>query len=354
MDYILEFYNGLDTINLIIFWGVIIVILLLLFFSIIMVNKNRRLERIIEAKGVDLDGSNDYDDLAIKKTSEVPIVVEKTNLPEEKKDVVREIPVNNSITIENHIEKEAPIVINTPDIPIKEEKFVAEEHVMEYNQDFFEIPTLKKQNDNREITIETPHQTVGPKETKVEKPIVSDVPKTAYQKNILKEVYPTQTSPIGTVKQAIKIDNKPEKTEGIASILTSEKTLNVEVTNNITVPRKVTNDTQIAKDSTRYQTSVYSDNYKKGNYLEELSKKMSQSNIDRTSYELKQEEDAIISYQELMQKKDRIHIIDEEDAVISIEELKQRKLEEDKLYNLTEKEPNDDFINELKNFRSDL
>ena len=81
---------------------------------------------------------------------------------------------------------------------------------------------------------------------------------------------------------------------------------------------------------------------------------MSQSNIDRTSYELKQEEDAIISYQELMQKKDRIHIIDEEDAVISIEELKQRKLEEDKLYNLTEKEPNDDFINELKNFRSDL
>ena len=55
-----------------------------------------------------------------------------------------------------------------------------------------------------------------------------------------------------------------------------------------------------------------------------------------------------------MQKKDSIKIVDEEDAIISIEELKKRKQEEEKLYNITEKENNSDFINELKNFRSNL
>ena len=114
------------------------------------------------------------------------------------------------------------------------------------------------------------------------------------------------------------------------------------------------------KESNRYQTTTrtYPETQRKGNYLEELSKKMAASNdengINRTTYERRQEEDAIISYQELLKKKDSIRTIDEEDAVISIEELTKRKREQEKLYNITEKEPNDDFINELKNFRSDL
>ena len=96
----------------------------------------------------------------------------------------------------------------------------------------------------------------------------------------------------------------------------------------------------------------------KDNYLEEVSKKLAESDkiddIDRTEYELKQEEEAIISYEELMQKKDTIKIIDEEEAIISIEELLRKKEQEDKLYNLTEEEENDKFINELKSFRNDL
>ena len=55
-----------------------------------------------------------------------------------------------------------------------------------------------------------------------------------------------------------------------------------------------------------------------------------------------------------MQKKDSIKTIDEEDAIISIEELRKRKQEEDKLYNITKDEEDDEFINELKHFRSDL
>ena len=100
-------------------------------------------------------------------------------------------------------------------------------------------------------------------------------------------------------------------------------------------------------------------------YLEEVSRKLAeadiQDEIERTDYELEQEENAIISYKELMEKKDSIQTIDEEEAVISIEELMNRnnkkqdsKETDSKLYNLTDEEENDDFINELKQFRNDL
>ena len=61
-----------------------------------------------------------------------------------------------------------------------------------------------------------------------------------------------------------------------------------------------------------------------------------------------------------MEKKDSIQTIDEEDAVISIEELmnktnKQEEIENNaRLYNLSEEEANDNFIKELKQFRNDL
>lgn len=55
-----------------------------------------------------------------------------------------------------------------------------------------------------------------------------------------------------------------------------------------------------------------------------------------------------------MKKKDSIKIVDEEEAVISIDELMNLKNKQEKLYNLTEDEENDQFIKELKNFRKDL
>ena len=96
-------------------------------------------------------------------------------------------------------------------------------------------------------------------------------------------------------------------------------------------------------------------------YLEEVSKKLAEAEvkdeIERTNYELEQEENAIISYKELMEKKDSIQTIDEEDAIISIEELMNhhnQNKEDDKLYKLNEEEENDNFIKELKQFRNDL
>lgn len=63
--------------------------------------------------------------------------------------------------------------------------------------------------------------------------------------------------------------------------------------------------------------------------LEEMEEETKPSNIELTDYEKKQEEEAIISYDELMKVKDKI-------------------------YNITDDEETDEFIDELKNFRLDL
>lgn len=68
-------------------------------------------------------------------------------------------------------------------------------------------------------------------------------------------------------------------------------------------------------------------------YMKEVSKKIEEANvpstIELTDYEKKQEEEAIISYKELVENKD-------------------------KLYNITDDEEDFDFINELKSFRNEL
>lgn len=78
------------------------------------------------------------------------------------------------------------------------------------------------------------------------------------------------------------------------------------------------------------------DNYfpnENSTYLEEISKKLDDepkpSNIELTEFEKKQEEEAIISYSELLKVKDKI-------------------------YNITENEETDEFIDELKSLRLDL
>ena len=356
MNFIIDFYKGLDTVNLIIFWGVIIVVLLLLIFSIILANKNRKLEKIIESNGINID-DNDYDEIPIKKQNEPLIVEEKTNNE-----------INNNLNTQKQLEKYSESENNntynsikkeiTEDIPIiepmndiQEEKFIAEEHVMEYNNNDI-LPKIEENNKQKEMIRHNNYQ---------ENIIMPG----AYQKNVLREVYPSQTSPIGIIKKENKIEQEEKNAKELNDILKNnipnpEIKERKELINDRNIDINNVDTNHVDKEKYKYHASpkVYQETYKRGNYLEELSKKLAENNnqndINRTEYELKQEEEAIISYEELMQKKDSIKIVDEEDAIISIEELKKRKQEEEKLYNITEKENNNDFINELKNFRSDL
>ena len=273
MNYIVEFYKSLDTLNLILFWGIIIVIILLLTFSIIIANKNRKLKAMLLAKQKE----------EAKNETPIPVVEVVTPQVEEK-------------TV---IKSETPVV---------EKKFVAEEHVKEYNNDLFTLPNIDKVSDyqdRRENTQES-------------------IPTGPYQRNVLREMSSNQTSPIGIVKK------EPVSNETIDAYQVQENT-----------------------------KEPYHDNIQTNHeYLSEVSKKLSdakeQEDISRTEYELRQEEEAIISYEELMRKKDQIKIVDDEDAAISIEELLARKKQQEKLYNLNESEENSEFIKELKDFRQDL
>ena len=370
MKFFIDFYKGLDTVNMIIFWGVIIVVLLLLIFSIILVHKNRKLERIIESNGLDLDEEEDnFKDLAIRKDEDFPVM-------EETEDFVREEvapKVENNITVNEPLYTEDPI--KTPeiideessftsiDIPIvsepeikKENDFIVEEHVMEYNKDFFELPNIQK-NDEVEPVKEPVAET---KENTIKE---VNIPTGAYQRNVLREVYPSQTSPIGIVtKPDVKEEEIKQATELNQALNEEPKVASRTAMNEQEYRRNEYYNNQPAEEKPQSRVANipvtnYSSTVKRGNYLEELSKKMSETaneDISRTRYELQEEEDAIISYQELMEKKDTIKTIDEEDAVISIDELTARKKAQETLYNITEKENDDEFINALKNFRSDL
>ena len=333
MKYIIDFYKELDTFNTILFWGVIIVILLLLIFSIIMVIKNRKLEEIIESSGIITDEDND---LPIRKIDESVYEEEREEKyipPEEPKQVVNtepeqyfktysEVkPADDSIPIINsNVKPVAPVPK-----PV-ENHFVAEEYVM---------------NSEKNTTPEFPSISPNTTETNnnlITKPTTETGP---YQRNVLRNMSLNQTSPLGITKR--------ENSDYIKAI-ELQRTLNENRTNN---PNDSTrfNDFQkrTAEPDLRRSTE-------KERYLQEVSDKLAQKKAEdgltRTSYELQQEQDAIISYRELMEKKDKLNIVDDEEAIISIEELTRRNRE--KLYNITEEAEDNKFIDELKNFRSDL
>lgn len=284
MNLIQDFYTNLDSLELIIFWGIILVIILTIILIIIVINKNKKTKEIIE---------DDY-------IEELPINIEKLNEePEEK--------IGNITEENNFLEEMEPIV----EIDSEPTSIV---------------------DTNEESIIEIKEE---PKEENKYKPTF-EMPTAPYQRNVLREMSLSQTSPIGINRkedyikpqELFEMYNKPvEKTE-IPETKEPEEPIIEELT----------------KESTKFQEETETDSF----------------DIERTRYEIEQEENAIISYKELMEKKDSIQTIDEEDAVISIEELlnktnqKEESKEDTKLYNISETEENDSFINELKQFRKDL
>ena len=398
MEFIIEFYKGLDALNLIIFWGIIIVIILLLIFAFILLNKNKKLKSMIvetekkeELPIKNLDKSHETNIESIDKTEKEII------LPP-----IPEIPKESNLE-QNNITKQIEI----------EKKFVAEEHVMEYNKDLFALSNIKKATEHQESL---PHPEAN-KKTPIE------IPNKPYQRNVLREMSLSQTSPIGINSK----ERKEDKTNEIAkdletSLNNNEKDLfsSKEEINDTTqkkesssIDKEIRQELNNISDSSVRKTQIKiehntsrermpqekkeksqteitfpsdkelalqetevdeksKDEVKEtrknsAKYLEEVSRKLAEAEIpgeiERTNYELQQEEEAIISYKELMEKKDSIQTVDEEEAVISIEELMSRNNKKEnhqdntsnnKLYNLSEEEENESFIKELKQFRNDL
>lgn len=365
MNIIINFYKELDTLNLIIFWGVIIVIILLLIFAIVISNKNRKLKLLLEKK--EESHSNEKENIEVTnntvKESKVKEVYNEPIIPNDIKPHKDDIP---RVLPENKEDKELP----------DEKEFIAEEHVITYHKE----PLSQSSTQVIGAFSQRNEKSFSQQEDLIKRP--TNAP---YQKNVLREMSLNQTSPIGITKPISKEETKAKELNDVllekvvvedyppkaSEIINTPKASSQDTTTpinktkepsfnsfasaskevDITIPK-------VEIDIPKYQKEEPKEPKQNDKYLEEVSNKLStakyQDGIIRTEYELKQEEEAIISYEELMKKKDSIQIVDEEEAVISIDELMKKKNEEEKLYNLSPEEENDKFLKELKSFRHDL
>lgn len=127
-----------------------------------------------------------------------------------------------------------------------------------------------------------------------------------YKKNVLREMNARmQTSPISIDRVSTSSDNF-----GFDESYLREDAVS---------PLEMMEDTYEVNDSMKFASEI----------VEKMEEEIKPSNIELTDYEKKQEEEAIISYDELLKVKDKI-------------------------YNLSEDEETDEFIDELKSFRLDL
>lgn len=180
--------------------------------------------------------------------------------------------------------------------------------------------------------------------------ILKDMPNVGeakpYTKNVLKSISAGgQTSPVNIGKSTV---DAPKLRVAYNYNNSENNNLNDEnINRNLNASNNDATRNNLSIDSYNYQQNNYDyvnarqdetkDAIKKDNYneIEEISKKLEEElkpqTIELTDYEKKQEEEAIISYQELLEAKSKNNITEDDEDID------------------TEK-----FIDELKNFRTDL
>ena len=134
-----------------------------------------------------------------------------------------------------------------------------------------------------------------------------------YKKNVLREMNARmQTSPISIRKDDVIYNTNNDYSDDyeLDEIYLREESVS---------PLEDMEDTYEVSDNMRFASEI----------VERMEEEVKPANIELTDYEKKQEEEAIISYDELLKVKDKI-------------------------YNLTEDEETDEFIDQLKSFRLDL
>ena len=135
-----------------------------------------------------------------------------------------------------------------------------------------------------------------------------------YKKNVLREMNArSQTSPIHIDRE------EPKEKEDYTKLANNINTTGIDLGEDSLSPLEMMEDTYELNDNMKFASDI----------VERMQEEIKPSNIELTDYERKQEEEAIISYDELLKVKDKI-------------------------YNITDDEETDEFIDELKNFRIDL
>lgn len=290
------FYQSLNISGLIIIWGFLFVFLFFMVATFLLFSKNRELGKLLQEK--------------TKKVAELE--AEKRTLLEKKIDKVAVKDLNKDIK------------------PVKEkQEATLEEEAIFTDDETDDAPVVNKNNINNNISINS-------KEDVSDKEVVINTNSNIDDKR--KE----------EVKQATKVGQEEIIESPSDTISTRSQVSNNTVSSNNNLYSR-----SALKDNRRFQTSPINiireesldetmqklkpieigeakEDVKRENvnFVEEISRKMEQEikpqTIELTDYELKQEEEAIISYDELMKNKDRLFKItdDEEDDAQFIEELK--------------------------------
>jgi len=208
------------------------------------------------------------------------------------KKLVNLIEKKEDTTIDNMVKEEEKLEDDI--LKIKEKKEELELEVIEIKEEKEVEESIKEEKNKVEIS--TP---------------------LAYQRNVLREM--SRKMPISPIH--IERSNIDED----ASIYTVSNNNDdhdldeMYLRDNSISPLEKIDDLYEANDSMKFASEIVS----------KMEEEMKPSNIELTDYEKKQEEEAIISYDELQKVKDKI-------------------------YNITEDEETDEFIDELKSFRLDL
>lgn len=173
-----------------------------------------------------------------------------------------------------------------------------------------------KEETKENIKIEVPKVEENIKTTETlkveEKSDKTDNSNGLYKKNVLREVR-KQTSPIGIGNgDRDTIREKYNYSDDI-------DTIGINYNEDALSPLEEMDDVYEVNDSMKFASDI----------VEKMEEEIKPSNIELTDYERKQEEEAIISYDELLKVKDKI-------------------------YNITDDEETDEFIEEIKNLRTDL
>lgn len=320
MESFKDFYNGLDILNLILFWGIIVVTILIIIFLTLYFSRRKNITLNVENEDdfddvnvIKLDNSNVNDQKLSVDSSVIENEDSNLNVKNINEDVLNK--VNEEIYLDNDtikipdqkMEVRSEINSNIQDYSKNNDIVIEKKNNIESNLEDNNVNIVIEKNNTIEVkkaSDEFLFDELVKKDTNSEKP-------RAYQKNVFREMNSrNQTSPIGIVRER-KTNSIDEYKESLTE----------------------------TKDS--YLENVYNS----------LSEATVPDKVELTEYEKRQEEDAVISYQELLRKKDTIDYDREEDAVISYGELVSRN---SRLYNIREEEEDKEFLSELKKFRKDL
>lgn len=199
---------------------------------------------------------------------------------------------------------------------LKEEQEKVEDN-KEINNNILKHQQLEVPVETKEVPLEEP--TSNKEEEKI--PVVQEEVKenNLYQKNVLREISSKQpVSPIHIEKKEEYIARENLDNFDFNSV-NYDNGLGMTYEDPNISPLEEMEDAYEVNDNMKFASEI----------VEKMEEETKPSNIELTDYEKKQEEEAIISYDELMKVKDKI-------------------------YNITDDEETDEFINELKNFRLDL